>query len=131
MPRTTVRDLARMKAQGEKIPMITAYDYTAARLADAAKIPVVLVGDSLGMVVLGYDSTLPVTMEDMIHHTKAVARGTKEALLVTDMPFMSYQIDPAQAMANACDPRSQSLGQTYELTGEEIYSFKVLIKFFF
>ena len=88
MPRTTVRDLARMKAQGEKIPMITAYDYTTARLADAAKIPVVLVGDSLGMVVLGHDSTLPVTMEDMIHHTKAVARGTKEALLVADMPFM-------------------------------------------
>ena len=101
MTRTTVRDLARMKAQGEKIPMITAYDYTTARLADAAQIPVVLVGDSLGMVVLGYDSTLPVTMEDMIHHTKSVARGTKEALLVADMPFMTYQIDPAQAMANA------------------------------
>ena len=117
MPRTTVRDLARMKAQGEKIPMITAYDYTAARLADAAKIPVVLVGDSLGMVVLGYDSTLPVTMEDMIHHTKAVARGTKEALLVTDMPFMSYQIDPAQAMANAGRMLQEGGAQSVKLEG--------------
>ncbi len=117
MPRTTVRDLARMKAQGEKIPMITAYDYTAARLADAAKIPVVLVGDSLGMVVLGYDSTLPVTMEDMIHHTKAVARGTKEALLVADMPFMSYHIDPAQAMANAGRLLQEGGAQSVKLEG--------------
>ena len=117
MPRTTVRDLARMKAQGEKIPMITAYDYTTARLADAAKIPVVLVGDSLGMVVLGYDSTLPVTMEDMIHHTKAVARGTKEALVVTDMPFMSYQIDPAQAMANAGRLLQEGGAQSVKLEG--------------
>ncbi len=117
MPRTTVMDLARMKAEGEKIPMITAYDYTSARLADVAKIPVVLVGDSLGMVVLGYDSTLPVTMEDMIHHTKAVARGTKEALLVADMPFMSYQIDPAQAMANAGRLLQEGGAQSVKLEG--------------
>ncbi len=117
MPRTTVRDLARMKAQGEKIPMITAYDYTAARLADAAKIPVVLVGDSLGMVVLGHDSTIPVTMEDMIHHTKMVARGTKEALLVADMPFMSYQIDHAQAMANAGRLLQEGGAQSVKLEG--------------
>ena len=117
MPRTTVRDLARMKAQGEKIPMITAYDYTAARLADAAKIPVVLVGDSLGMVVLGYDSTISVTMEDMIHHTKTVARGTKEALLVADLPFMSYHIDPAQAMANAGRLLQEGGAQSVKLEG--------------
>ena len=117
MPRTTVRDLARMKAQGEKIPMITAYDYTSARLADAAKIPVVLVGDSLGMVVLGHDSTLTVTMEDMIHHTKAVSRGTKEALLVADMPFMSYQIDPAQAMTNAGRLLQEGGAQSVKLEG--------------
>ncbi len=117
MPRTTVRDLARMKAQGEKIPMITAYDYTAARLADAAKIPVVLVGDSLGMVVLGHDSTISVTMEDMIHHTKTVARGTKEALLVADMPFMSYHIDPAQAMANAGRLLQEGGAQSVKLEG--------------
>ncbi len=117
MPRTTVRDLARMKAQGEKIPMITAYDYTSARLADAAKIPVVLVGDSLGMVVLGHDSTIPVTMEDMIHHTKMVDRGLKEALLVADMPFMSYQIDPAQAMANAGRLLQEGGAQSVKLEG--------------
>ncbi len=117
MPRTTVRDLARMKAQGEKIPMITAYDYTSARLADAAKIPVVLVGDSLGMVVLGHDSTISVTMEGMIHHTKTVARGTKEALLVTDMPFMSYQIDAAQAMANAGRLLQEGGAQSVKLEG--------------
>ena len=117
MPRTTVRDLARMKAQNQKIPMITAYDYTTARLADAAKIPVVLVGDSLGMVVLGYDSTLPVTMEDMIHHTKTVARGLKDAMLVADMPFMSYQIDPAQAMANAGRLLQDGGAQSVKLEG--------------
>ena len=117
MPRTTVRDLARMKAQGEKIPMITAYDYTSACLADAAGIPVVLVGDSLGMVVLGYDSTIPVTMEDMIHHTKMVARGTKEALLVADMPFMTYQIDSAQAMSNAGRLLQEGGAQSVKLEG--------------
>ena len=117
MPRTTVRDLARMKAKGEKIPMITAYDYTCARLADAAKIPVVLVGDSLGMVVLGHDSTIQVTMEDMIHHTKAVAQGTKEALLVADMPFMSYHIDAAQAMANAGRLLQEGGAQSVKLEG--------------
>ncbi len=117
MPRTTVRDLARMKAKGEKIPMITAYDYTSARLADAAKIPVVLVGDSLGRVVLGHDSTISVTMEDMIHHTKTVARGIKEALVVTDMPFMSYQIDPAQAMANAGRLLQEGGAQSVKLEG--------------
>ena len=73
--RVTVRDIARMKAKAEKIPMLTAYDYTTARLADEAGIPIILIGDSLGMVMLGYDSTIPVTMEDMLHHIKAVARG--------------------------------------------------------
>src|ERR687895_1268039 len=101
MPRVTIRDIARMKTKGEKIPMVTAYDYTTARLADAAGIPIVLVGDSLGMVVLGYDSTIPVTMDDMIHHVKMVARGAKKALIVDDLPFMSYQIDQAQALTNA------------------------------
>ena len=117
MARTTVRDLARMKAQGEKIPMITAYDYTTARLADAAQIPVVLVGDSLGMVVLGHDSTIPVTMDDMIHHTKSVARGTNEALLVADMPFMSYQIDPTQAKTNAGRLLQEGGAQSVKLEG--------------
>ena len=120
MPSVTIRDLARMKAKGERIAMITAYDYTTARLADAADIPVVLVGDSLGMVVLGYDSTVPVTMEDMIHHVKTVARGTKKALLVADLPFMSYQIDPVQALTNAARLIQEGGAHTVKLEGGEV-----------
>ncbi len=101
MRRITVRDIAEMKAKGEKVPMVTAYDYPTARLAEAADIPILLVGDSLGMVVLGYDSTIPVTMADMLHHVKAVARGARKALIVADLPFMTYQVDAAQAMTNA------------------------------
>ena len=78
MGKVSILDVADMKLRGEKISMITAYDYTTAQLADRAGIPLVLVGDSLGMVVLGYDSTIPVTMEDMLHHAKAVARGVKK-----------------------------------------------------
>ena len=102
MPRrVSVKDIADMKARGDKVPMLTAYDYTTAKLADAAGIPIILVGDSLGMVMLGYDSTIPVTMEDMLHHTRAVARGSKNALLVADLPFMTYQIDTSQALHNS------------------------------
>ena len=97
----TVRDIARMKADGQKIPMVTAYDYTSARIADAAGVPMLLVGDSLGMVVLGYHSTIPVTMEDMIHHIGAVTRGAEHALIVGDLPFLSYQVSPEQALQNA------------------------------
>ena len=81
--------------------MITAYDYAIARLADEAEVPMLLVGDSLGMVMLGYDSTIPVTVEDMVHHVKAVARGAEQALIVGDLPFMSYTVDVAQALHNA------------------------------
>ena len=119
MSRVTVRDISQMKARGEKIPMITAYDYTAARLADAADIPIVLVGDSLGMVVLGYDSTIPVTMEDMIHHVKMVVRGCQKALIVADLPFMSYQIDQAQALTNAARLLQEGGAQTVKLEGGE------------
>jgi 3-methyl-2-oxobutanoate hydroxymethyltransferase len=108
-----------MKSKGEKIPMITAYDYTSARLADAAGIPVVLVGDSLGMVVLGYDSTVPVTMEDMIHHVKMVVRGTERALIVADLPFMTYQIDQTQALTNAARMLQEGGAQTVKLEGGE------------
>ncbi len=97
----TVRDITAMVARGEKIPMLTAYDYTSSRLADGAGIPIILVGDSLGMVVLGHDSTVPVTMDDMVHHIKAVARGASHALIVGDLPFMSYHVDVGQALANA------------------------------
>ncbi len=97
----TLNDFLRMKKDGEKIVMLTAYDYPSARLAEEAGVDVILVGDSLGMVVLGYDSTVPVTMADMIHHTRAVRRGAGKTFVVTDMPFLSYQISPAQALENA------------------------------
>ena len=94
----TVRD---MKKKGEKISMLTAYDYPTAAAMDEAGIDVILVGDSLGMVVLGYDSTLPVTMEDMLHHTKAVTRAVNRAMVIGDMPFMSYQVSVEEAVRNA------------------------------
>lgn len=84
-----------------KLPCLTAYDHATAQLLDAAGIPLILVGDSLGMTVLGYDSTLPVTLEQMLHHTAAVARGVREALVVADMPFLSYQVSVAQGIENA------------------------------
>ncbi len=99
--RVTISQIKAMKQKGEKITMLTAYDYTTAKIVDEAGIPMILVGDSLGMVVLGYDSTIPVTLEVMLHHTKAVVRGTKNALVVGDMPFMSYQVSAEEAVRNA------------------------------
>lgn len=99
--KVTVRTLQSKKQRGEPITMMTAYDYPTARWVDEAGIDVILVGDSLGMVVLGYPNTLPVTMEMMLHHAKAVARGAKRALLVGDLPFMSYQVSVEQALQNA------------------------------
>ena len=101
MKKVTVLDFARKKASGEKITMLTAYDFPTARIIDESGIDAVLVGDSLGMVVLGYDSTVHVTMRDMVHHAKAVTRGVNRALVIADMPFMSYQTDPATAIRNA------------------------------
>ena len=99
--RVTIRDLKQIKKSGEKIAMITAYDYTAARLVEEAGMPIILVGDSLGNVMLGYDSTVPVTMDEMVHHIKAVVRGTERAHIVGDLPFLSYQADVAEALRNA------------------------------
>lgn len=93
--------LKEMKTRGEKIVMLTAYDYITARAIEHAGIPLILVGDSLGMVVLGYDSTLPVTMDDVLHHTRAVVRGSSTAAVIADMPFMSYQISVEDALYNA------------------------------
>jgi 3-methyl-2-oxobutanoate hydroxymethyltransferase len=90
-----------MKQKGDKITMLTAYDYVTAKLIDEAGIPMILVGDTLGMVVLGYETTIPVTIEDMLHHTKAVVRGTSKALIVGDMPFMTYHLSTEQALRNA------------------------------
>ncbi|HIZ17467.1 MAG TPA: 3-methyl-2-oxobutanoate hydroxymethyltransferase [Firmicutes bacterium] len=97
----TTSYFAESKNNGNKITMLTAYDYTTAKLIDESGIDAILVGDSLGMVMLGYDSTLPVTMEDMIHHAKAVARGAKHAFVVADMPFMSYQASVYDAVTAA------------------------------
>jgi len=97
----TVVELKRKKEAGEPITMLTAYDYPFAQMVDEAGVDITLVGDSMGMVVLGYASTLPVTQEDMLRHTAAVARGTKRAMVVADMPFMTYQISPEQALENA------------------------------
>jgi len=119
MAKTTVRQLAEMKERGERIPMITAYDYTTAALADAAGIPVILVGDSLGMVVLGYESTMPVTMEDIIHHTRMVVRGNKSSLIIADLPFMTYQVEPAQALRNAARLLQEGGAHTVKLEGGE------------
>ncbi|HEY0303853.1 MAG TPA: 3-methyl-2-oxobutanoate hydroxymethyltransferase [Longimicrobiales bacterium] len=99
--KVTVRDLSEMKSRGEKIVVLTAYDYLFARLVDEGGADIVLVGDSLGQVVLGYDSTLPVTIEEMIHHARAVRRGVKRAMLVVDMPFMSFQVSAEETLRNA------------------------------
>ena len=98
--RLTVTDIGRMYADGQRIPMLTAYDYPTARLLDEAGIPILLVGDSLGTVLLGYDSEIRVSMADMLHHTAAVVRGTQRALVVGDMPFLSYST-PDEAVENA------------------------------
>ena len=97
--------------------MVTAYDYTAARIADAAGIPIILVGDSLGMVVLGYDSTIPVTMDDMVRHGRMVSRGASEALVVVDLPFMAYQVDAAEALRNAGRLMQEGGAHTVKLEG--------------
>jgi 3-methyl-2-oxobutanoate hydroxymethyltransferase len=98
---TTIRDLAAWKSEGRRFAMLTAYDYPTAQILDQAGIPVLLVGDSVANNVLGYETTLPVTMEEMLHHARAVSRGAKEALLVGDMPFLSYQASTEEAIRNA------------------------------
>src|SRR6058998_329660 len=97
----TIHDLSAWKQQARRFAMLTAYDYPTARILDAAGIPVLLVGDSLAQTILGYETTLPVTMEEMLHHTKAVARGAKNALIVGDMPFLSYQVSLEEGVTNA------------------------------
>jgi len=97
----TIHDLRAWKAEGKRFAMLTAYDFPTARILDEAGIPVLLVGDSLGNNVLGYETTLPVTMEEMLHHTRAVARGARDALVVGDMPFLSYQVSVEEGIRNA------------------------------
>ncbi len=118
--RVTINDIKEMKHKGEKITMLTSYDYAIAKLVDQAGIPLILVGDSLGMVVLGYESPTPVTMDEMIHHTKAVTRGAKRALVIGDMPFMSYHISVADALKNAARFIQEGGAQAVKLEGGEI-----------
>ena len=115
--RVTIRDLRDMKVRGEKIPMMTAYDYTSAKLLEQAGIPLMLVGDSLGMVVMGYDSTIPVTMDDMLHHIKTVVRGTEKAHIIGDLPFMSYHADVSEAIRNAGRILKEGGAQSVKLEG--------------
>lgn len=105
------------KEKGEKLTMLTAYDYSTAKLVDEAGIHSILVGDSLGMVCLGYEDTLSVTMEDMLHHTKAVARGAKDVLVIADMPFMSYQTSVYDAVVNAGRLIKEGHAQAVKLEG--------------
>lgn len=101
MAKNTVLTLAKQVAEGQKVTMVTSYDYTMASIVESAGINMILVGDSLGMTMLGYDDTIPVTMDDMVHHTRAVTRATSDTFVVGDMPFMSYQLGVEQALANA------------------------------
>ena len=118
--RVSIQDLQALKDRGERFPVLTAYDYPTAKIIDEVGIPVILVGDSLANVVLGYDSTVFVTMDEMLHHTKAVARGAKQALIVGDMPFMSYQTSPAEALTNAARFLREAGAQAVKLEGGEV-----------
>lgn len=115
--RTTILQIKEMKQKGQKIPMLTAYDYATAKLIDAAGVPLVLVGDSLGTVILGYDSTIPVTMDVMLHHTRAVVRGTSQAMVIGDMPFMTYHASASEALHNAARFMQEAGAQAVKLEG--------------
>jgi 3-methyl-2-oxobutanoate hydroxymethyltransferase len=117
MPRMTINDIREMKKRGEKITMVTSYDYATAKIVDKVGIPLILVGDSLGVVVLGYDNTLPVTMDVMIHHSKAVVRGAQHAFIIGDMPFMTYHLSTEDAMRNAARFIQEAGTQAVKLEG--------------
>jgi 3-methyl-2-oxobutanoate hydroxymethyltransferase len=114
--RTTLLDIRRMKASGRRIPMLTAYDYASARIADRAGVPMLLVGDSLGMVMQGHDTTLPVTLDDMVRHAGAVVRGTETALVIADLPFLTYT-SPEDAVAAARRLMQEAGVQAVKLEG--------------
>lgn len=115
--KNTVLTFGQAKQQGKKLTMLTAYDYSMAKLVDEAGVDSILVGDSLGMVMLGYEDTLSVTMEDMLHHTLAVSRGAKNALVIADMPFMSYQASVYDAVTNAGRLMKEGRAQAVKLEG--------------
>ena len=115
----------KMKAEKEKIVMLTAYDYPSALLAEEAGVDMILVGDSLGMVVLGYESTIPVTVDDMIHHTKAVKRGAKNTFTVTDMPFMSYHLSIDETLKNAMRIMQEGQADAVKIEGADDVLYKI------
>lgn len=117
--RRTILDIQKYKESGRRLPMLTAYDAATARLVEAAGIPMILVGDSLGMVVQGHETTIPVTLEEMIYHTRAVVRGTRQALIVADMPFMTYPVSPEQALTNAAKLFQQGGAGAVKVEGGE------------
>lgn len=116
----TIRDLQTWKAEGKRFAMLTAYDFPTARIFDEAGIPVLLVGDSVGNNVLGYENTLPVTMDEMLHHTRAVARGVEHALVVGDMPFLSYQVSVEEGIRNAGRFLKEGGAAAVKIEGEQI-----------
>ena len=117
LPQVTVATLKKKKERGEKIVTLTAYDYFTSRMMNEAGIDLILVGDSLGMVVLGYENTVPVTMADMLHHTRAVVRGNSRSLVVADMPFLSYQVNDDEALHNAGSFIQEAGAQAIKLEG--------------
>ncbi len=119
--RNTVATFRKAKQEGQPISMLTAYDYSTAKLIDDAGIEGILVGDSLGMTMLGYEDTLPVTMDDMVHHTAAVTRGAQNALVVGDMPFLSYHLSPSQAVENAGRLVKEGGAQAVKLEGGALF----------
>jgi 3-methyl-2-oxobutanoate hydroxymethyltransferase len=123
--RITINEIREMKQRKEKIPMLTAYDYVTAKMVDEAGVPLILVGDSLGMVMLGYESTIPVTLDEMIHHTKAVVKGSKKALIVGDMPFMTYHGSISDALHNAARFIQEGGAQAVKLEGGEVVAEQV------
>jgi 3-methyl-2-oxobutanoate hydroxymethyltransferase len=117
MPRVTPDQIRQMKVRGERIPMLTAYDYPSAQILDSTGVPMVLVGDSLGMVVLGHSSTLPVTLEDIIRHTQAVVRGSEHAMVIADLPFGTFQVTPEETMRQAIRLMKEAGPQAVKLEG--------------
>ncbi|MGD8683566.1 MAG: 3-methyl-2-oxobutanoate hydroxymethyltransferase [Chloroflexota bacterium] len=115
--RITIADIARMYEEGERFATITAYDYPTARIVDEAGIPLILVGDSLGMVMLGYDTTVRVNIDEMLHHTRAVARGAKRALVVGDMPFLTYGVSTEESVEHAGRFLSEAYAQAVKIEG--------------
>ncbi|MFW6124165.1 MAG: 3-methyl-2-oxobutanoate hydroxymethyltransferase [Acidobacteriota bacterium] len=126
IPRVIIPDLITKKQQNEKIVALTAYDYPTAKIVDQAGVDIILVGDSLGMVVLGHKDTIPVTMSDMIHHTKAVTRGVKSALVVGDMPYMSFQVSQQEAVKNAFRFIKEAGARAVKIEGASPYRLEVI-----